>query len=204
MTSAFIMTFDPVEGDRAEAYDKVMADMGLGGSVPEGAIRHYAGPYEGGWRVIDVWADEAAFGRFAQEQIGPPQIEDLELHSAPAWLRSQAMGVIGLDHVQIAAPPGAEAAAREFYGGWLGLPEIPKPQALAATGGVWFTCGAQELHVGIETGFAPAGKAHPGFAVEDLDTLVAGRDVTWDDRIPGVRRCYVSDPFGNRIELRAA
>ena len=23
----------------------------------------------------------------------------------------------------------------------------------------------------------------------------------WDDELPGVRRCHVSDPFGNRIEL---
>jgi len=25
--------------------------------------------------------------------------------------------------------------------------------------------------------------------------------VRFDDEIPGARRCYVDDPFGNRIEL---
>ena len=28
-----------------------------------------------------------------------------------------------------------------------------------------------------------------------------GVDVTWDDKFPGFRRCYVADPHGNRIEL---
>jgi extradiol dioxygenase family protein len=28
-----------------------------------------------------------------------------------------------------------------------------------------------------------------------------GRAVRFDDELPEVRRCYVDDPFGNRIEL---
>jgi hypothetical protein len=70
MTSAFIMTFE-VDGDAAAAYDRVIADMQLDGQMPEGGVWHYAGPYEGGWRVIDLWEDEGAFERFAQERIGP-------------------------------------------------------------------------------------------------------------------------------------
>ena len=108
----------------------------------------------------------------------------------------------GIDHVQVAAPPGSESEARAFYGDWLGMPELPKPEALRGRGGVWFRCGAQQLHVGIENGaFVAARKAHPAFLVQGLDRLVAEREVEWDDAIPGVRRCYVSDPFGNRIEL---
>jgi catechol 2,3-dioxygenase-like lactoylglutathione lyase family enzyme len=112
--------------------------------------------------------------------------------------------ITGLDHVQIAAPPGSEDAAREFYGDALGLAEIPKPAPLLASGGVWFACGPQELHIGIEEPFAPARKAHPGLVSDDLDAL-AGRlgDVQWDDRLAGVRRFYVNDPFGNRLEIRA-
>jgi catechol 2,3-dioxygenase-like lactoylglutathione lyase family enzyme len=60
--------------------------------------------------------------------------------------------IVGIDHVQVAAPPDCEEAARRFYGELLGLPEVPKPAALAARGGVWFACGAQQLHVGIEEG----------------------------------------------------
>ena len=119
------------------------------------------------------------------------------------------MTVTGIDHVQIAAPPGCEAAARAFYGGLLGLEELPKPPALAANGGCWFRAGAQELHVGVEEMFAPARKAHPGFVVDDLEALrellaASGLDPVPDGRIPGTERFYVDDPFGNRIELRQA
>jgi len=117
---------------------------------------------------------------------------------------------VRLDHVQVAAPPGCEAAARAFYGGLLGLPEVEKPAPMRATGGAWFALGAQQLHVGAADAFAPATKAHPGLSVGDaeLDALAAslqaaGAPVTWDDRLPGVRRFYTADPFGNRIELLA-
>jgi catechol 2,3-dioxygenase-like lactoylglutathione lyase family enzyme len=109
--------------------------------------------------------------------------------------------------VQLAAPPGGEDDARRFYGELLGLAEIAKPEALRARGGVWFACGdSHQLHVGIEEPFAPARKAHPALAVDDLDGLAArladaGVEVVWDDAIPGVRRFYAADPFGNRVEF---
>jgi catechol 2,3-dioxygenase-like lactoylglutathione lyase family enzyme len=117
-------------------------------------------------------------------------------------------GMLGLDHVQVAAPRGGEDEARAFYGALLGLPELDKPVALLARGGVWFAVGAQQLHVGVEEPFAPARKAHPALAVRDLDALAArlgaaGVVVTWDDAIPGTRRFYAADPFGNRLEFVA-
>jgi len=118
----------------------------------------------------------------------------------------------GLDHVQVAAPPGCEREARGFYGRLLGLPELEKPEALRAGGGVWFGAGAQELHVGVAEDFTPATKAHPGLRVgseAELDALAevlvtAGADVHWDDRIAGRRRFFTVDPWGNRIEVLAA
>jgi catechol 2,3-dioxygenase-like lactoylglutathione lyase family enzyme len=117
----------------------------------------------------------------------------------------------GLDHVQVAAPPGCEAEARAFYGRLLGLEELEKPPALAARGGAWFACGAQQLHVGVSPDFTPATKAHPGLRVSsphDLDALAerltsAGAAVHWDDEFPGVARFYTEDPWGNRLELLA-
>ena len=103
--------------------------------------------------------------------------------------------IAGVDHVQIAAPPGAEPAARTFYGDLLGLRELPKPERLRPRGGAWFAVGDEQLHVGIEEPFAPARKAHPALA-ERLDA--AGHEVAWDGP-----RFYVADPFGNRLELIA-
>jgi hypothetical protein len=73
---------------------------------------------------------------------------------------------------------------------------------------VWFACGDRQLHVGIAEPFAPATKAHPALLVRlaDLDRLAerleaGGCRVQWDDAIPGTRRFYTADPWGNRIEL---
>ena len=117
------------------------------------------------------------------------------------------MTITGIDHVQVAAPRGCEDEARAFYGGLLGLEELPKPDALRANGGCWFRAGAQELHVGVEEPFAPARKAHPGLVVAELDALAerlrtAGTAVRWDESIPGSRRFHADDPFGNRLEFR--
>lgn len=119
------------------------------------------------------------------------------------------MTVTGIDHVQVAAPRGCEEEARAFYGGLLGLEELPKPEALRANGGCWFRAGAQELHVGVEEPFAPARKAHPGFVVADLEALAerlhaAGVVVAFDDSIVGIERFHAADPFGNRLEFRRA
>ena len=117
------------------------------------------------------------------------------------------MTVLGIDHVQVGAPVGCEDDARAFYGGILGMEELPKPEALRTRGGCWFRAGAQELHVGVERVFAPARKAHPGLVVSDLGALrarlAAAGMVFEDDReIEGVDRIFVHDPFGNRLELR--
>jgi catechol 2,3-dioxygenase-like lactoylglutathione lyase family enzyme len=113
--------------------------------------------------------------------------------------------IAGIDHVQVAAPAGCEEEARAFYGGILGLEEIAKPAPLAARGGVWFRVGPQQLHVGVEQEFAAARKAHPAFAVDDLEALAERIGVVrWDEELPGVRRFYAHDPFGNRLEFLTA
>ena len=116
------------------------------------------------------------------------------------------MAVVGLDHVQLAMPPGREAEARAFYEGILGIPERPKPPALAARGGCWFERGGLKIHLGVEAEFRPARKAHPAFIVEDLPALLAalalaGHPTVDEGPSDGYRRAYADDPFGNRIEL---
>jgi catechol 2,3-dioxygenase-like lactoylglutathione lyase family enzyme len=118
--------------------------------------------------------------------------------------------ITGFDHVQVAMPPGHEAAARAFYAGLLGMTELAKPPALAARGGCWFSAGAAVLHLGVAASFAPARKAHPALLVSDLGRLAAtlaaaGYEcVPADGEIPGVRRFHTHDPFGNRIEFQQA
>ena len=121
------------------------------------------------------------------------------------------MAVEGLDHVQLAAPPGCESDARRFFGDLLGLEELEKPVPLRARGGAWFRVGAQQLHVGVAEPFAPARKAHPALRVrpDALDDLAgrltaAGVEVRWDDALPGARRFYANDPWGNRLEFVAS
>ncbi len=116
------------------------------------------------------------------------------------------MTILAIHHVQLAMPAGGESRARDFYAGVLGLPEIPKPAALAVRGGVWFGNGAIELHLGVEASFRPARKAHPALLVRDLDLLAAacsaaGFTPRHDGELPGYARFYVDDPFGNRLEF---
>jgi catechol 2,3-dioxygenase-like lactoylglutathione lyase family enzyme len=111
-----------------------------------------------------------------------------------------------IDHVQLSMPPGEEERGRAFYGGVLGMTEMPKPPVLAARGGAWFASGSVQLHLGVEADFRPAKKAHPAVRVEGIDALAAliesrGVTVRWDDELPGYKRFYVDDPWGNRLEL---
>ena len=113
-----------------------------------------------------------------------------------------------IDHVQLAMPAGGEEQARAFYGELLGMREIPKPPELAKRGGCWFACGPVQIHLGVENDFRPARKAHPALCCFNYDQLTArlraaGVEINEDESIPGVRRCHILDPFGNRIELIA-
>ena len=115
-------------------------------------------------------------------------------------------GIVRIEHVQLAMPPGEEERAVAFYEGLLGIPRVPKPAPLAARGGCWFESGDLKVHLGVEADFRPARKAHPAFLVSSLADLVArlqraGVEVR-DGEAP--HQVYVDDPFGNRIELVAA
>ena len=111
-----------------------------------------------------------------------------------------------LDHVQLAVPEGAEEACRAFWGGVLGLPEVPKPQSMLVRGGCWFDGPGFQIHLGVEADFRPALKAHPAFQIRGIRTLAdrliaAGHPVTWSDDVPGQDRFHTADPFGNRLEF---
>ena len=115
--------------------------------------------------------------RIAMFSIGAATLGDLR--GTPHLRRSSNMPVIGLDHVQVAAPhtPDTEEQARAFYGGLFGLREMEKPDVLKPKGGVWFSLGVGELHIGIEQPFAPPAKLTP-----------ASWSPTWTVCVPGLKR----------------
>ncbi|WP_326597189.1 glyoxalase [Streptomyces sp. NBC_01803] len=121
--------------------------------------------------------------------------------------------ITGLDHVPLAAPPGGEQRLRASCAGVLGMAEPPKPPALAARGGCWFAAGDRVLHLGIEAGYRPPGKAHPGILVAGIDAFAArlaahgarvegdGARVEGDGDLPGHRWFFSEAPVGNRLEF---
>lgn len=113
-----------------------------------------------------------------------------------------------LDHIQMAIPEGEEEAARAFWTGPMGFTEVDKPGPLQGRGGLWLTRDGINLHLGVDTPFAPARKAHPCFAVDDFDAMLARFDAgdiayAFDTKLPNIRRVFIADPFGNRIEVMA-
>ena len=123
-----------------------------------------------------------------------------------------------IHHIQVALPRGEEEAARRFYGGALGLVEVPKPPSLAGRGGCWFRAFegdavTAEIHLGVEEPFVPARRAHPGLLCETITDLEAlakriehrGFEVSWAERdtFEGYVRFHTRDGFGNRLEVMA-
>ncbi|HZB93750.1 MAG TPA: VOC family protein [Stellaceae bacterium] len=115
-----------------------------------------------------------------------------------------------MDHVQITVPGALETETRRFYGEGLGFPEIPKPPALARNGGMWYQLGDVQLHVSLEDvdpAANGASRRHIAYDVADVDALEAelrrrGLAIIPDRQpTPGLRRFYLRDPGGNRLEI---
>lgn len=112
-----------------------------------------------------------------------------------------------IHHIEITVPTDREDEAREFYVGFLGLPEIPKPESLKHRGGFWARAGEIDLHVGIEDGVdRMETKVHVAYQVTNLKSWrlkIERAELTTKDSIPipGYDRFEFRDPFGNRVEL---
>jgi catechol 2,3-dioxygenase-like lactoylglutathione lyase family enzyme len=117
------------------------------------------------------------------------------------------MPVLALHHAQAFCPPGGEGQARRFYGGQLGLREVPKPASLRENGGCWFeTPGGGQVHLSTEADLHLHPRRHFAFRVDDVARMrrdLEAQGVRSEDASPitGWMRCYVFDPFGNKIEL---
>ena len=115
--------------------------------------------------------------------------------------------ILRVQHAQITVPKGAEPEARKFYCEFLGLKEIPKPEALQKRGGFWLEVGAFQIHVGTEDDFdRTKTKAHIAYEVENLAAwrekfIGNGIEIIEGVPIPNYSRFEFRDPFGNRVEF---
>ncbi len=115
--------------------------------------------------------------------------------------------IVGIHHVQITIPMGAEPQAKAFYCDVLGLRAVEKPQSLKGRGGFWISVGDRDVHVGTEDGIdRNRTKVHIAYEVTDVaawrETLKgAGVQPLDSVAIEGYERFEAHDPFGNRIEF---
>jgi catechol 2,3-dioxygenase-like lactoylglutathione lyase family enzyme len=111
----------------------------------------------------------------------------------------------GLDHVTITAPEELETDVLEFYGTFLGLRRLDKPEGGTGSPGTWFAVGDVQLHVARDS-HNPPPTAHFAVTVGDFDVAVerlrdSGYHIEQAHPVPGRRRLYTRDPAGNRIEI---
>ena len=115
--------------------------------------------------------------------------------------------IIGFHHAQVTAPRGSADEVRRFYGGVLGLTEIPVPATMTKYGLIWFQCGPGQLHVGQEDGIERARTgAHLAYHVTDMPhwrnrLRGLGLELVEQPKIEGFDRFHIRDPFGNKIEV---
>ena len=116
------------------------------------------------------------------------------------------MHVTALHHVNVTVPAELEAETKEFYGGVLGLNQLPKP-ATSRQSGAWYQIGETQLHLSVDDQPRESSSRHICFTVSDLAEAErrfheAGVEIRPDPSpVPGSRRFYVRDPGGNRLEI---
>ena len=124
-------------------------------------------------------------------------------------MNDAASSIQGLHHVALPFPgtPEAMTAARDFYGALVGLDELTVPPTLE--GVLWFDAGeGTELHLYTDPqASATKSPRHPCLRVTGLAELRerfrnAGVELIEPaDDIPGRKRFFAFDPFGNALEF---
>ena len=123
------------------------------------------------------------------------------------------MLVRGYHHVTHNVSRSNVELARRFYGGILGLAEIPAVEDPTGQRLIWYELGSHQLHLVIRDESDAPSSRHIALFVDDFDLLIAelrkheirmdrfsGHD-SWGSRRDGTRYTFCYDPDGNRIEL---
>ena len=108
-----------------------------------------------------------------------------------------------INHITVAVPAGEHERVRAFYGGVLGLEEVPRPAALNAVYDLmWFKLLDVLLHLDFTPPWMqPAENRHLALEIEDLPSVrryLESRGATIREAVtmPDRERFYLLDPFG--------
>ena len=113
-----------------------------------------------------------------------------------------------LNHVTVAMPAGEEERVRAFYGGVLGLKELPRNKALQDHYTlIWYELLDIQLHLDFSPPWVtPAENRHVALEVDDLAKVrqyLESKGATIREAVlmPDRVRFYLLDPFGNYFEF---
>ena len=113
-----------------------------------------------------------------------------------------------INHVTVAVPAGEEEKVRAFYGGILGLKEVPRDKALAGRYKlIWYELRDILLHLDFSPPWVtPAENRHVALEVKDLTNVRAyleskGAEIREAVPMADRDRFYLIDPFGNYFEF---
>jgi glyoxylase I family protein len=112
------------------------------------------------------------------------------------------------DHVAIYVTDLVRADT--FYGGVLGLRQVPRPESFDFPG-LWYHFGNNTLHLLVERECQPEHGRHFCLWVADVYSAARrvkqmGCEMLWNSRhkIVGIDRFFTRDPDGNRIEIQGS
>jgi catechol 2,3-dioxygenase-like lactoylglutathione lyase family enzyme len=111
--------------------------------------------------------------------------------------------VSALDHASVLITDVERG--RRFYGGLLGLKEIPRPRTFDFVA-IWYDLGNQHIHLLLKDRPDTSSPRH--FALRVASVAEArkyfranGVEIQETTLIPGAERFFIFDPDGNRIEI---
>ncbi|MBI2195144.1 MAG: VOC family protein [Planctomycetes bacterium] len=118
-------------------------------------------------------------------------------------LTPPALGLTGIHHASVIVT-NAERA-RSFYGGILGLKEVPYPSTFKFPV-IWYQLEEEQVHLILRNEADTFSPRHFALHVQDAASArkvlkEKGIEIRETVEIPGADRFFISDPDGNQIEL---
>jgi len=116
------------------------------------------------------------------------------------------MPVTRLQHTSVPMPAGEQAAARHFYGTVMEMVEKIPPISIIEQGLIWFHAGEDEIHLFRDDEGPGNDRQHFCLQVDDIEHYRQqfrshGIEIEETTAVANRPRFFVSDPFGNRIEI---